>query len=639
MKTRLILIFFTLCFSSSFAQLKLADKFFKSFSYIKAIELYEAEVKEGDSSMHVLTRLGDAYYNNTKTDKSAFWYGLAVNKYEKKIEPEYIFKYIQSLVSIKQYDKATEWANKLKNTQSENAEIKKFIQDDFNVNKLSDEKDERVVITLTNLDFNTDKADFGSHVNGETLYFASSRDASSNIYSWNKEPFLDLYQTSISRGGKTLSFDSPVKIKAQKVNTEYHEASVAITKDGKTMYFTRDNLTRRNRLDYTKDGTTHLELYKATLDEETNQWKDLEQLPFNDNIFSTGHPALSPDEKQLYFASDREGGFGESDIYVVDILEDGTYSEPRNLGENINTVGRELFPSISSDGTLYYSSDGLVNFGLLDIYKSNIINDEDAQSENIGEPFNSTFDDFAYTYNPETKEGYLSSNREGGKGSDDIYSFNIYICQQDIEGFVRDSRTNEILPNAEVKLIDDAGKIIEEQTSNEEGYYKFENQLCEKTYTVLGSKQDYKDDQKQVTTTDENEKVNVADLSLIPLIIDNQIVINPIFFDFDKSNIRTDAQFELENIVDVMREHPTMVIKIESHTDSRGGERYNMRLSDRRAKSTREYLISRGIEANRIESAIGFGESQLLNKCSNGVKCSDEQHQLNRRSYFYILKD
>ncbi len=639
MKNRLLLIVFALCFTSSFAQLKLADKFFKSYSYIKAIELYEIEAKKGDSSMHVLTRLGDAYYNNSKTDKSALWYGLAVEKYEKKLGPDYIYKYIQSLVSTQDYETAKLWANKLKQKQDDNPEMEKFIPDNFDVYKLSNEKDERLIIKLDNIAVNSKFSDFGAYVNGETVYFASSKDESSNIYDWNKEPFLDLYQAKLTRSGKTLNVSDAQKINGKKINTNYHEASIAITNDGNTLYFTRDNLTRRNRLDYTKDGTTHLQIFKATRDEETGQWKDLEELPFNDEIFSTGHPALSPDNKQLYFASDREGGFGESDLYVVDIFEDGTYSEPRNLGDKVNTPGRDLFPFVDKENVLYYSSDGRLNYGLLDIYKSNILNDENAESENLGEPYNSGFDDFAYSIDSETKEGFLSSNREGGQGSDDIYSFNAYICEQEIAGVARDKRTDEVLPETTVRLIDKDGKIIEEQTTDAEGKYKFENVLCESVFTVVGSKPDYKDDQKQVSTSDENEKVNPADLSLEPLIIDNQIVINPIFFDFDKWNIRTDAQYELENIVDVMRKHPTMVIKIESHTDSRGGERYNMKLSDRRAKSTRDYIISRGIEAKRIESAIGYGESQLLNRCSNGVKCSKAEHQENRRSYFYILKD
>lgn len=639
MKTRLFLILFSLCFSSGFAQLKLADKFFKNYSYVKAIELYELTAKKGDSSMHVLTRLGDAYYNNSNTEKSALWYGLAADKYEKKLESRYLFNYIQSLVSTKQYDKARLWAQKLKDKQTDNPDAEKYIQDNFDVYTVTGKVDEKRIIKLNNLDFNTKYSDFGAYIKDDVLYFASSRDASSGFYDWNKEPFLDLYQVKINRGNNSLSYGSPLKISASKINSNYHEANVAITNNGQTMYFTRDNLSKRNRLQYTKDGTTHLELFKATLDQKTKEWTNLEVLPFNDDVFSTGHPALSPDNKKLYFASDREGGFGESDIYVVDINNDGTYSQPRNLGENVNTAGRELFPSIDNDGVLYYSSDGLVNYGLLDIYKSDILNNPDAKSKNIGEPFNTGFDDFSYVFNSETKEGYLSSNREGGKGGDDIYSFNTYICEQSITGVVIDARTEEPMPTATVKLIDDSGKIVNETITDTDGSYTFDKILCEKTYTVVGSKDDYKQDQETVTTSDINEKINQADLVLIPLIIDNQIVINPIFFDFDKWNIRTDAEYELENIIDVMRKHPTMVIKIESHTDSRGGERYNMRLSDRRAKSTRDYIISRGIDASRIESAIGYGESQLLNKCSNGVKCSKEEHQLNRRSYFYILKD
>ena len=639
MKTRLLLVLFTLCFSSTFAQKKLADKFYKNFGYVKAAELYELAVKKGDSSMHVLTRLGDSYYNNGKTEKSAKWYESAVNKYEDKLESEYIFKYVQSLVSTKRYDDATQWAEKLMAMQNNDPSMKRYIEEGFDIYKISPEVDERLIVKLNNLDFNSKFSDFGAYVNGDAMYFASARDASSDLYDWNKEPFLDIYKVGINRNGETLSFDSTQKVKGGKVNTEFHEASVAVSNDGKTLYFTRDNLTRRNRLDYTRDGTTNLQIFKVTLDEESNKWTNLEQLPFNDEAFSTGHPALSPDNKKLYFASDREGGLGDSDLYEVDINEDGTYSEPRNLGPNVNTPGRELFPYVSKDNTLYYSSDGLLNYGLLDIYKSDVLNNADAESENLGEPYNSGSDDFAYIIDSETKEGYLSSNREGGKGSDDIYGFNAYLCEQVIEGTVTDKRTSEPLADANVRLLDGDGKLLKEATSDQDGNYKFEGVICQRTYTVVGTKDDYKQDQKVVATNDVDGVSNTTDLALEPLIIDNQIVINPIFFDFDKSNIRTDAQYELENIVDVLRKHPTMVIKIESHTDSRGRDKYNMKLSDRRAKSTRDYLLSRDIEASRIESAIGFGESQLLNKCSNGVKCSKDEHQLNRRSYFYILKN
>jgi outer membrane protein OmpA-like peptidoglycan-associated protein len=266
-----------------------------------------------------------------------------------------------------------------------------------------------------------------------------------------------------------------------------------------------------------------------------------------------------------------------------------------------------------------------------------------ASPENMGAPYNSGSDDFAYFKNPSELDnentGYFSSNRPNGKGSDDIYSFNATICVQSITGISTNTLNGEILPGVTVNLINEIGKVIETAETDENGRYEFSSVNCDTNYTVIGSKVDFKEDQQSVITNNTNQKVNQADLALESLIINNQIVINPIFFDFDKSNIRTDAQYELENIVDVLRTHPEMVIKIESHTDSRGRDKYNMKLSNKRAQSTKDYILSRGIAPSRIQSAIGYGETQLLNKCSNKVKCTEEEHQLNRRSYFYILKE
>jgi outer membrane protein OmpA-like peptidoglycan-associated protein len=494
-----------------------------------------------------------------------------------------------------------------------------------------------VIVEVENLPINTIYSDFGTFVYNDELYFASSRNTDlKKKYGWNDEPFLDIYQVNVKFTDGKREFGNTDFIKADKLNTDYHEASVAITNDGKTIYFTRDNVDKKNRLGYDKKGTSHLKLYKASLDGDN--WANIVELPFNDDYYSTGHPALSADNKKLYFVSDREGGLGQTDIYEVDIQEDNVYSAPKNLGEKINTEGREMFPFVSKDSIMYFSSDGYLGLGLLDIYKSNIIKNEDSEPINMGAPYNSGYDDFAYFINGDKKTGYFSSNRDGGQGNDDIYGFKAEKCKQIIEGIARDKKTNEILNGVEVKLINKTGKIVATVTTAEDGAFKFDAD-CDKTYTVLGSREDYKDDKVEVTTDKTNEKVNNADLYLQPLIDNDQIVINPIFFDFDKWNIRTDAEYELENIVDVMREHPKMIIKIESHTDSRGSDNYNLKLSDRRAKSTRDYLISRGIAVDRIESANGYGETQLLNKCSNKVKCTEEEHQLNRRSYFYILKD
>jgi len=632
MKTKVSLIIVVLFSSLSFAQTKVADKFFKNYAYIKASELYEVAVKKGDSSEHVLTRLGDCYYNNSKSAKAAMWYKKALHKYP-KIQPEYLYKYIQVQRSLGNYEEADVWLKKFKDFQS-NDSRSKFVLGDISVYKKLSSMDQ-VNIKINNLDLNTQYSDFGGYQHNGKLFFASARNTGKKVYDWNEEPFLDLFQADVSSSDAS-ALGNVEPIKANKINTDYHEASVAITKDGKTLYFTRDNLNKRNRINYDKEGTSHLKIYKASLNNET--WTNLEELPFNDKIYSTGHPALSPDEKTLYFVSDRDGGYGQTDIYKVDILEDGSYGKVQNLGTKINTEGREMFPYIAKDSTMYFSSDGYINLGLLDIYKTDLFKNEEAKPENLGAPFNTGADDFAFFIDSDDQSGYFSSNRDGGKGNDDIYSFNTLQCKQTLSGIARDASTKQPLIEVTVKIINAEGVIMKEIITNEVGEYTCEVD-CNKEYTILGSKPDYKNDLKALTPNNEHNYHHKVDLELIPLIKDNQIVINPIFFDFDKWNIRTDAQYELEHIVTVMNGHPNMIIKIESHTDSRGNDRYNMKLSDRRAKSTRDYLISRNIAAERIESAIGYGESQLLNACSNGVKCSKAQHQKNRRSYFYILKD
>ncbi|WP_178988290.1 OmpA family protein [Winogradskyella schleiferi] len=629
----IILVFFS---SLSFSQTKLADKFFENFGYVKAIELYEKVVEKGKADAHVLTRLGDAYYNNSNSEKAVYWYKKALDEY-KDIEAEYIYKYIQSLRSIGNYKEADVWFKKLIEAQRGDSRLKGYDPDEVDIYDKLTSKNKDLVVTIENLSFNSENSDFGSFIKDSTLYFASARGDDEKVYSWNKEPFLDIFKIKLSDNkiDGTQTYGAPTQINSEDVNTEYHEASVAITNDGKTMYFTRDNINKRNRLNYDKEGTTYLKIYKATL--VSNTWTNVIDLPFNDDVFSTGHPVLSPDNKTLFFVSDREGGIGQTDIYSVSINDDGTYGTPENLGEKINTEGREMFPYVAKDSTFYFSSDGHLNLGLLDIFKSNILKEEPtAEPENIGAPFNSGYDDFAYFVNSDIHHGYFSSNRPDGKGGDDIYSFNVIECNQQITGIAREHRTEIILSDVTVQLINESGKILAEVVTTSDGSYTFDVE-CNTTYTILGTKPDYKEDQHTITTSNENKKTNTVDLTLKPLILDSQIVINPIFFDFDKAEIRTDAQYELENIVDVLRKHPEMIIKIQSHTDSRGRDKYNLKLSDRRAKSTAEYIISRGIAAHRIESARGFGETQLLNECANGVKCSEEEHQLNRRSYFYIV--
>lgn len=634
MKTKVLLIIIALCSTFTFAQEKVADKFFEKYAYLKAAELYEEAVKKGENSEHVLTRLGDCYYNNSNSEQAAKWYKMALDKYENKISPEYIYKYIQTQRSLGNYEEAEKWLAKFKDIQNDDRRADELASSNLSLyEKLSTPKG--LFVDVKGLDINSTYADFGPVVMDSVMFFSTSRNTENEIYKWNGEPFLDIYVADrVMEDGKA-KFSEPQLVNFSGVKRKnIHNANPVFTKDGKTMYFTRDNVDKRNRPRYDKEGTTHLKMYRATLVDSL--WSNVEELPFNDDVYSTGHPALSLDNKTLYFVSDREGGFGQTDIYQVAIKDDGSFGTVENMGEKINTEGREVFPFIAKDNTFYFSSDGFLNLGLLDIFKSDILNNSNAEAVNLGAPYNSGYDDFAIYLDSDSGDGFFSSNRPGGKGSDDIYGFVSYDCQQIVQGIVRDSKILSILQGATVQLIDESGKIVAQTTTDENGVYKLEAD-CDKKYTVLASKADYKDDLKEVETSNEHMKEHQVDLNLIPLINLNEIVINPIFFNFDKWDIRADAAYELENIVSVMREHPNMVIKIESHTDSRGSDKYNMKLSDRRAKSTRDYILSRNIAPERIESAIGYGESQLVNECSNGVKCSEERHQENRRSKFIIL--
>ncbi len=345
------------------------------------------------------------------------------------------------------------------------------------------------------------------------------------------------------------------------------------------------------------------------------------------------------------------GTFGQSDLYIVDINQDGTLGIPVNLGATINTEAQETFPFINEKGDLYFSSNGYSGLGGLDIYRiydfeKKLKKNESFIVENIGKPINSPNDDFAYYENLITKEGYFSSNRDGGKGDDDIYWFKVPECSQKLAGKVFDIKTNQLLEGAKVVLLNNEGIIAAEQIVGDDAIYNFMVLDCDSQYLVRASKDLYETSEKRILTTSKRKEQLHVD---IPLVQEEVIIaegtnlrdafnLNPIYFDLDKSKIRPDAEIELQKIVAVLNKYPTMIIDVRSHTDSRGKASYNNALSNRRNKSTINYLVKVGkIDADRL-TGKGYGESELINKCSDGVRCSKEEHQLNRRSDFIIVK-
>lgn len=424
----------------------------------------------------------------------------------------------------------------------------------------------------------------------------------------------------------------------------YHIGPIMSNQKGNVLYVTRTypgpsgEISKENKM---KFRTNNLELYVYT---ENNGKYEVVPFPYNDiKKHSVGHAALSQDEKTLYFVSDMAGGLGGTDIWYCELQSDGSWGKPQNAGPAINTSQEEMFPNIGTDGTLYYSSNGLPGMGGLDIFSAKGAKNNWSKPANLRYPVNSAGDDFAFITNIANEDavmGYLSSNRRGGAGNDDIYSFSNIKPKMilALKGLTVNKKTGELLEAATVTLYANGRQIVAKQSSKADGTFFFE--LAKGTdYTVLGQKEKFYSDSATVTTKGltKSDTLNVT-LRLEPLFeIGKTIAIQNIHYDFDKDNIRKDAAVILDELVRTMRDNPTLEIELGSHTDSRGIDIYNLDLSQRRARSVVNYLVSRGISRSRL-TAKGYGETQLLNRCANGVKCSAAEHQANRRTEFKILK-
>jgi outer membrane protein OmpA-like peptidoglycan-associated protein len=429
------------------------------------------------------------------------------------------------------------------------------------------------------------------------------------------------------------------------VNTRLHESASVVTKDGETLYFTRNNFVKGK---YIKDdkGIIRLKVFRAIMIDGI--WGEIEELPFNNNGYSVANPVLSPDEKTLYFASDMPGTFGLSDIFMVTINADGTFSTPENLGANINTEARETFPFVTDNEILYFSSDGHPGLGGLDVFATKIKRkDFSGKVLNVGEPVNSRRDDFTFIYDELSKEGYMASNREGGLGEDDIYKFLekeplVFECVQQITGTVRDKISNNVLVGATVKVINENNEDILSDITNSEGNYTLVLD-CNQGNFVRALMEGYVPFEEYIGVSDGKPKI-------IDFYLERDIItagfgddlakllqLSTIYFDFDKYNIRKDSEIEVEKVIAAMEKYPSLKIQVNSHTDSRGPAAYNLWLSQKRAESTINYMSSKGISSDRLASE-GYGETKLINGCYDGVKCSSEKHDLNRRSEFIILE-
>jgi outer membrane protein OmpA-like peptidoglycan-associated protein/tetratricopeptide (TPR) repeat protein len=618
-----------------------ADKKYDNYAYIKAVTTYERIAEKGYKSEDMFQKLGNSYYFNGELDKAARWYdelfAMAPDQ-----QPEYLYRYAQSLKAIGQTDKANQILETFRQKATNDSRGKLFAK---NRNYIEEIKANSGRYKIEDAGINSKYSDYGSAFYGNKLVFSSARDTGSlghRKHSWTNQHFTNLYVSDLSEE----QTPGAVNKFSKKINSKFNESTPVFTKDGKTMYFTRNNYLEGKK---GKDDkrVTLIKIYKANF--ENDKWDKITELPFNSDQYSVAHPTLSPDEKTLYFASDMPGTYGQSDLFKVNINADGSYGAPQNLGAAINTEARETFPQVTDENELYFASDGHPGLGGLDVFVTKLAaNGTMGEIQNLGDGINSPKDDFAYLIDTKTRRGFVTSNRDAGQGYDDIYKFletRKLVCLQELNGTVTDLDTREVLPDTKMSLFDSEFQLITTTTTDAIGNYKFEVE-CGKTYNVRAAKPDYAVKEQTITIARENGKTQLdfaLEKETCKVAIGDDLGkcfgIKMIYFDLDKYNIRREAALDLEKILDVLNQNPTMKLDIRSHTDCRQTAKYNQVLSDRRAKSTIAWLVKNGIDAKRL-TGKGYGESQLVNDCgcepTNKSSCTEEQHQMNRRSEFII---
>ena len=597
---------------------KTADKLYKKFEYVEAAKEYQKLVDQGQADAYVYKQMAESYYNIFNTQEAAKAYGQAIAGEKQDAETHY--RYAQMLKASGQIQEANKQMQDFASMAPNDDRAKAFKS---NPNYLPKLKEQAKMYDIKVSDISSDKSDFGAFLtNDNEVYFASARNESRKTYGWNEEPFLDLYKAIYNANG-TLSEATLV----EGINTKWHDGPATISADGNTMYYAsesyNDNLYEKDKVNKLK--YSQVNLYKAS--KVDGKWSNIKALPFNSKEYSTSNPSLSKDGKTLYFSSNMPGSKGGIDIWKVAVNGD-EYGTPQNAGDKVNTESNESFPFISDENILFFSSDGKQGFGGLDVFQVDL--NKNSEAKNVGSPVNSEKDDFAFTYNVNKKVGFFSSNRAG---VDNIYKADP-VCGVLVVSNVKSSKNGNVLAGAKVVLLDKANKVVSTKMTDASGNANFDVS-CDEPYSLQISKEGFDPSMFSVEKTRGGQVMaNITLDPIKPIITETQVILQPIYFEFNKSNITEQGAEELDKLVEVMNEHKEMVIFAKSHTDNRGSDRYNLNLSERRAKSTVQYIISKGIAKARI-TGQGFGESEPKVVCED---CSEEQHAQNRRSEFLIVK-
>jgi peptidoglycan-associated lipoprotein len=629
----LFLSLLTVMACSSLTKVGKADKHFEREEFEPAIKLYTQALAKKQTDGELNYKLAEAYRRSNRIQQAEPYYKAALDNGYKK-EDVYL-SYGQALRANGKYNEATSHLTQYAGLGTDQKLVAQAKQEVSNLSHLPEILNVRSYYDILPMEaLNSEGGDFGVSMAEGELIFSSTR-SEGPMYKGNGLGFTDLYAFKPDNADKPMGSGAVRKLDGVLNQAGIHEAVATFSKNGKTVIFARGN-------EGTKKGRANVDLFVSSF--RGAGWTEPRAPRLNKDDAWDSTPFLSADGKTLYFASDRKGGQGGTDIYKCVLDANGNFSAPENLGEPVNTAGNESFPALGPDGTFYFSSDGHAGLGKLDLYKV-----ENNQVVNLGTEINSTSDDFGI-YPLDVNSGYFSSERPGGKGQDDIYYYirkkpklvNFYVDVNVREQQPRSTTTKPAPAGLRVVLQGGKGP---QQTSvtDPAGLVSFKLDTAS-AYSILAERPGFfaarqpvvtqgKTPPQSALTQSETDIRLKATLTLVPIVKDQAIVVENIFYDLDKANIRPDAALELDKLVETLNDNPKITIELSSHTDVRGKDAYNMDLSERRAKSAVAYIISKGIDPSRI-TAKGYGETRLVVKNAK----TEPEHQRNRRTEFKVTR-
>lgn len=609
------------------AQINKANEYFENYEYANAIPIYK-KVNEKKYNNLAVKRLAISYKKINDSENAEYWYKKLVENSD--VNPTFKLDLAKILITNNKPEEAKIWVNAYKNQVPSDPSI--LILEE-QLSKTDEYKVDSFFYKTTALNINSTESSFSPVYYRKGILFTSQRNAAgkNETDTWTGNGCFNLYYAEKIESG---DFNEPKLLKGD-IKSPFHEGPSSFVKKTNRIYFTRSNM-KKSHLEKNDSSINNLQLYTSVL--EDGEWGGIQKLSFNNHNYSYGHPTLTKDGNTMYFVSDQPNGIGKTDIYVSH-FSNFKWSKPQNIGTQINTTGTEMFPFIDDNRdtlTLYYSTNGKPGLGGMDIYYSNYIDGEWQKPIHMSYPINSSKDDFGLVFNENHKEGYFSSNRDGENGYDKIYAFELVTQEFFMSGAVKDLKSKKPIANVSIKIMNRTLKNVHKAETDENGafFFKVEN---ESEFVVTGDLKGYFSDSKNATTVGmrKTDTVYVA-LELDKLEVAKAIRLDNIYYDYNKWDIRLDAMQELNRLVATLKENPKVKIELSSHTDSRGSDNYNKKLSQKRAQSAVDYIVENGINRDRMV-AKGYGETKLLNNCDDGVECTEDQHQFNRRTEFKVL--